>query len=104
MAVCVSVSLSLCVSVCVWFLAADPWTWVPATWTGPVPAPRYGHSASVIGGRVFIFGGTTKSSFLNDLFVLEVDEEQNTAMVVTPKVRSSPLWRPLGASSFARLC
>jgi hypothetical protein len=70
--------------------AADPWTWVAATWAGPVPAPRYGHSACVLGGRIFIFGGTTKSNFLNDLFVIEIDDEQNTATVVTPKISGTP--------------
>ena len=47
-------------------------------WSGTPPIEREGHSASVVGNRVYIFGGTwvdddSNSVYLNDLHVHDVD-------------------------------
>ena len=52
--------------------------WSRPTCSGTAPIEREGHSASVVGNRVYIFGGTwvdddSNSVYLNDLHVHDVD-------------------------------
>ncbi len=47
-------------------------TWHKVKVGGRVPSPRYGHSAAVIGSRIYIFGGSGPDGHLcNDIFFLD---------------------------------
>lgn len=43
---------------------------------GTPPCGRYGHTASVVGRRIFIFGGFDGNSQLNDVHVLDFKETE----------------------------
>ena len=52
--------------------------WSRPAWCGTAPIEREGHTASVVGDRVYVFGGTwvdddSNSVYLNDLHVLDAD-------------------------------
>ena len=47
-------------------------TWVGAVTTGPAPAPRYQHSANILGRRMVVFGGYG-TCFLSDVHMLDID-------------------------------
>lgn len=40
-----------------WLLDVEKLLWYPVNCSGELPGPRYGHSAHVLGSRMFIFGG-----------------------------------------------
>lgn len=46
--------------------------WVRPSFTGTPPAPRTGHSAVLLGSRMFIFGGGNAVRSLNDLHILDI--------------------------------
>lgn len=46
--------------------------WVRPSSTGTPPPPRSGHSASLVGERMFVFGGGDARRALNDLHVLDL--------------------------------
>lgn len=51
------------------------YVWTQAYVTGRAPCGRYGHTASVVGGKIFIFGGNAGTNMrLNDLHVLDTEE------------------------------
>lgn len=54
--------------------ALDPltMTWYQGPEGGNAPLGRLNHSASLIGTKMFVFGGWNKDSFFNDLFVLDL--------------------------------
>jgi N-acetylneuraminic acid mutarotase len=47
------------------------WTNLSTPLAGTVPSVRYAHTATVIDGKMYIFGGHTGSSYLNDLHVYD---------------------------------
>jgi hypothetical protein len=47
-------------------------SWEPITVTGTEPAPRCGCGLSVVGDKVWIFGGYTAKGHVNDLHVLDL--------------------------------
>lgn len=49
---------------CLQFLASN--TWISPNLRGEGPEAREGHSAALIGKRLFIFGGCGKSSYNSD--------------------------------------
>lgn len=52
---------------------AETLAWTKATVTGTVPSPRRAHSATLIGTKLYIFGGgETGGKPVNDTFVLDV--------------------------------
>ena len=57
-----------------WLIASH--TWKCQSVRGEAPAPREGHTATLVGKRLFVFGGCGKSSdvndeiYYNDLYVL----------------------------------
>ncbi|WVY94950.1 hypothetical protein V8G54_034038 [Vigna mungo] len=49
-------------------------TWLPLHYTGAAPCPRFNHVAALYDGKIlFIFGGTSKSRTLNDLYSLDFE-------------------------------
>ncbi len=44
--------------------------WYPLTTSGSGPSPRMGHSATLVGNRIFIFGGKSGRNEYNDLHIL----------------------------------
>mmetsp|Transcript_123592 Transcript_123592/g.357438 ORF Transcript_123592/g.357438 Transcript_123592/m.357438 type:complete len:623 (+) Transcript_123592:121-1989(+) len=64
-------------------LQHNPWktdevfaaVWVSPATTGKAPTPREGHSMTVIGRGMFVFGGfSNKGEILNDLFLYDLDQ------------------------------
>jgi len=50
-------------------------TWHDVRCAGEPPSPRYGHSATLIGRRMFVFGGRGEGgALLDDMFLLDLDE------------------------------
>jgi hypothetical protein len=45
---------------------------------GDAPLGRYGHTATMVGTRFFIFGGQVEGRFLNDLWAFDL----NTRMYI----------------------
>ncbi|EFJ04633.1 hypothetical protein SELMODRAFT_432234 [Selaginella moellendorffii] len=78
-------------------------TWGKPNVFGDVPAPREGHSASLIGDNLFVFGGCWKSSdpseeeYYNDLHVL------NTNTFVWKKISTTGV-SPIPRDSYTCSC
>lgn len=60
--------------------------WYAPEATGAQPCPRAAHSATVVGTRVYVFGGNDGTRLFNDLHILEVE----TMGWSKPKVRGMP--------------
>ena len=71
--------------------------WEPIKIKGESPPPRYGHSASVVGDKMLIFGGKSFENVnLNDLWYLDL--KKFTWSVINPVSKSKPLGRLFHAS------
>jgi hypothetical protein len=58
-----------------WVFDIEKECWYLINCSGELPAPRYGHSAHIIGSRMFIFGGkTSNGSILRDVMFLDLIE------------------------------
>lgn len=56
-----------------WIIDLDTLTWHEARCGGEVPPPRYGHTAEVIGSRMFIFGGRgPRGKVYRDIYFLDL--------------------------------
>lgn len=53
---------------------ADEGRWHKVTCGGELPAPRYGHSAELVGSRMFLFGGMGENGPLRDIQFLDLIE------------------------------
>jgi len=40
--------------------------------TGEIPSPRQGHSATLIGNKLYIIGGGSTTDFTSDVFILDL--------------------------------
>lgn len=61
-----------CDAWCVLFVYTAMSTWSAVPVRGNPPSARYSHSATLIGGNVFVFGGFDGRQPLNDLFIFNV--------------------------------
>lgn len=43
----------------------------PHNMTGTKPSPRWGHTANLIGDKMYVFGGVYDSKMMNDLYELD---------------------------------
>jgi hypothetical protein len=62
-------------------------SWEAVGVRGTPPCGRYGHTASVVGRKIFVFGGFDGNSQLNDVHVLdqkEVNEGARLACICSP--------------------
>lgn len=58
-----------------WILDTNKLNWHKVNCTGDLPGPRYGHSAHIIGTRMFIFGGKgPKDVVYKDVYFLDLVE------------------------------
>ena len=84
-------------------LQAQRWEWKRlkprAPKNGPYPCPRLGHSFTLIGNRVFLFGGLANDSddpknniprYLNDLYFLEMKPYSNVMQWEIPETYGTP--------------
>jgi hypothetical protein len=54
---------------------AEKLIWYPVNCTGEIPGPRYGHTAHVLGSRMFIFGGKGPAGVVyKDVYFLDLLE------------------------------
>ena len=51
-------------------------TWMQPDRHGLAPSPRNGHTADMIEGKLYIFGGGDKAELLNELFVFDTHDHQ----------------------------
>ncbi|KAM4014569.1 uncharacterized protein ACNLHF_004277 [Anomaloglossus baeobatrachus] len=69
--------------------------WYQPIVEGERPLPRYGHSATLLGNRIVLFGGRRSPSpvYLNDVHILDLGYMEYTA-VISPTLseRPSPRW------------
>ncbi|RWS30313.1 host cell factor 1-like isoform X2, partial [Leptotrombidium deliense] len=84
-------------------LQASRWEWKRlkprAPKNGPYPCPRLGHSFTLIGNKVYLFGGLANDSddpknniprYLNDLYVLEMKPYSNVMQWELPQTYGTP--------------
>lgn len=58
-----------------WILDTDKLAWHKILCSGQLPAPRYGHSAHIVGSRMFIIGGKgPHGAMYGDVFFLDLIE------------------------------
>eukprot|EP01138_Halocafeteria_seosinensis_P006050 gb/GECG01006184.1/.p1 GENE.gb/GECG01006184.1/~~gb/GECG01006184.1/.p1 ORF type:complete len:255 (+),score=24.77 gb/GECG01006184.1/:1-765(+) len=75
----------------VWAIDIDTMTWHNPKCAGRGPGPRYGHSATVIDYKIYIFGGKGPNKMLyNDLWCLDVE---NWAWSLLPSASAPPVER-----------
>jgi len=56
-----------------WVLDIEKLSWRKVNCLGEIPLPRYGHSAHLLGSRMFIFGGKgPKKALYNDVYFLNL--------------------------------
>jgi hypothetical protein len=54
-----------------WILDVEKMEWYQPHTTGTKPSPRWGHTANVIGDKMYVFGGVYDSKMMNDLYELD---------------------------------
>lgn len=65
--------------------------WHKINCSGEIPGPRYGHSAQILGSRMFLFGGKGPNSIVyKDVFFLDLIE---WVWVPVKAISASPLAR-----------
>jgi host cell factor len=58
-----------------WLLDVETLVWHKITCSGEIPGPRYGHTAHILGSRMFIFGGKgPKTTVYKDVYFLDLLE------------------------------
>ena len=58
-----------------WLLDTEKLKWHKMVCSGQIPGPRYGHSAHILGSRMFIFGGKgPNGTTYNDVYFLDLVE------------------------------
>ena len=57
--------------------------WHKVACSGEAPTPRYGHSAELIGSRMFVFGGRGEVGTLRDMYFLDLVEWSWVPLSVT---------------------
>ena len=58
-----------------WVMDVGKVAWQQVMCSGQVPPPRYGHSAQIVGSRMFIFGGKGQNDkIFNDVYFLDLVE------------------------------
>jgi N-acetylneuraminic acid mutarotase len=56
-----------------WLLDTEKLVWHKMPCSGQIPPPRYGHSAHLIGSRMFIFGGKGPADeYYKDIYFLDL--------------------------------
>ena len=49
--------------------------WTELQCTGSIPSPRGGHAAILVDGVMYVFGGHTSKTYMDDLFGLQLSSE-----------------------------
>jgi hypothetical protein len=57
---------------------ADKKLWVPVQTVGQPPAEREGHTATMVGDRMFVYGGSSQLGYLDDAYVLKTSLSGST--------------------------
>jgi len=58
-----------------WLFDTEKVLWYSMPCSGDIPAARYGHSAQIVGSRMFIFGGKgANGAMFKDVFFLDLVE------------------------------
>eukprot|EP01124_Arcella_intermedia_P027988 TRINITY_DN5595_c0_g1_i2.p1 TRINITY_DN5595_c0_g1~~TRINITY_DN5595_c0_g1_i2.p1 ORF type:complete len:877 (+),score=227.58 TRINITY_DN5595_c0_g1_i2:15-2645(+) len=85
----------------VWIFHPGNQTWQKVVCNGSIPAGRYGHSASLVGENMFVFGGYDNETGLsNDLFTFNITT--NTWTLCKPSNQEQPPGRYGHFSSLIR--
>ncbi len=58
-------------------------TWTTLKVNGIPPSAREGHTATVVGSKMYLFGGSGSSAYYNDLFTLDLE----TVSIIFQKIR-----------------
>jgi hypothetical protein len=51
--------------------------WSRALPAGPRPCGRYGHSLTILGSKIYVFGGQVEGYFMNDLVAFDLNQLTN---------------------------
>mmetsp|Transcript_10166 Transcript_10166/g.13986 ORF Transcript_10166/g.13986 Transcript_10166/m.13986 type:complete len:343 (-) Transcript_10166:92-1120(-) len=74
-----------------WLLDVEKLIWHKISCSGEIPGPRYGHSAQILGSRMFLFGGKGPNSIVyKDVYFLDLVE---WVWVPVKAISASPLAR-----------
>ena len=58
-----------------WILDVEKLVWHKISCSGEIPSPRYGHSAHILGSRMFVFGGKGPGDIVyKDVYFLDLLE------------------------------
>lgn len=62
------------------WLTSETRKWTKIVVLGPSPEGRYGHTMTVIGTKLYIFGGQTDAQFSNDVIVFDIPSSTSSTL------------------------
>ena len=52
--------------------------WLRAVTVGPTPVGRYGHAVTMVGHKLYVFGGQHDGNFFNDMWAFDLNSSEPT--------------------------
>lgn len=68
----------------IFYYDMEHYQWYKINATGQIPSPRQGHSATLFGTTMYIYGGSSGDGYLSDLYSFDLEHVSHIALIINP--------------------